>query len=282
MFREAWALEKIHGSSSHIEFKQHPNNRNDWEIKFFSGGESHERFVSIFNQDELLNKFKSISFNAEKVTIFGEVYGGKCQGMSATYGKELKFIAFDVCVNDKWLDIPMAESIVKTLGLDFVPYKKIQTTLTEIDAERDYPSIVAINNGCGNDKIREGIVLRPLIELTRNNGERICAKHKRDEFRETKTPRPVVDPAKLEILRNAELVVNEWVTENRLIHVLDKIPDYDITKTGTVIKNMIEDVKIEGKDEIEWSKEIEKLIGTKTAKMFKEKLNNKMSEENIS
>lgn len=57
--------------------------------------------------------------------------------------------------------------------------------------------VQAIRNGMGSH-IREGVILRPLIEVRKNNDERIIVKHKRDEFRETKEHRHVeTDPDKL-------------------------------------------------------------------------------------
>lgn len=267
LFRECYAMEKIHGSSAHLTY-------HTGELTFFSGGESHERFVQLFNKDFLIEKFKEIGQN--EVIIYGEVYGGKCQGMSETYGKELKFIAFDVKIGDSWLDVPKAELIVKTLGLEFVDYVKCSTNLEDLDKERDKDSTQALRNGCGSGKIREGIVLRPLLELTKNNGSRIIAKHKRDEFRETKSPRPVIDPEKLKILENAELVAQEWVTGERLNHIISKIPDYNMEHTGQIIKNMIDDIKREGEKEIVWSKDIEKAIGKNTAIMLKNYLKSKL------
>jgi hypothetical protein len=37
------------------------------------------------------SKLKEL-FEGINTTIFGEVYGGKCQGMSETYGKEMKLL----------------------------------------------------------------------------------------------------------------------------------------------------------------------------------------------
>lgn len=271
LFKECFALEKIHGSSAHIKF----TNVSAPNLHFFSGGESHERFTKIFNQENLIAKF--VKLGQIETIIFGEAYGGKCQGMSETYGKELKFVAFDVKIGDKWLDIPKAELIVKQLGLEFVDYVKIPTTIEAIDFERDKPSTQAKRNGILEDKIREGVVLRPIIELTKNNGERICAKHKRDEFRETKTPRPVVDPAQLEVLSKASLVAEEWVTNERLFaHIVPKIPDCSIDKMGEIIKNMVDDIKREGAGEIVWSKDVEKAISRKTAQMYKDSLKNSL------
>jgi hypothetical protein len=261
LFKECYAMEKIHGSSAHLQWK-------DNKIIFFSGGEKHESFKKIFDEEFLTSKFKEL-FEDINVTIFGEVYGGKCQGMSETYGKEMKFIVFDVKVEDNWLDVPNAEDVAKKFNLEFVDYVKIKTDLELLNAERDKDSTQAIRNGCGEGKLREGVVLRPLIEVTKNNGSRIIVKHKRDEFLETKTKREV-NPEQLKILEDAKAIAEEWVTPMRLNHVLDKLGNpTEIEKTGIVIKAMIEDVKREAKGEIKESKQAMQFIGKKTAELYK-------------
>lgn len=123
------------------------------------------------------------------------------------------------------------------------------------------------------DPPREGVVLRPLVELTLNNGERVIAKHKRDEERETKSPRKAVDPERLEVLMGAEAVAEEWVTPARLEHVLDKLGSgIGIERTREVISAMVEDVLREGADEIRDSKDARTAIGRKTAELFKASL----------
>ena len=42
LFKECYALEKIHGTSAHISF-------DGSEVKYFSGGEKYEKFVADFN-----------------------------------------------------------------------------------------------------------------------------------------------------------------------------------------------------------------------------------------
>jgi len=106
---EVYALEKIHGTSAHIAFEKVGD---EVAIGFFSGGEKHENFVKLFDEEKLrihYRKFHSDKY--PKLTVYGEAYGGKCQGMSATYGPELKFVAFEVHADqDNWLDIPDATS----------------------------------------------------------------------------------------------------------------------------------------------------------------------------
>ena len=154
------------------------------------------------------------------------------------------------------------------MGLEFVDYEEIPASLEEMDRLRDADSTQAIRNGMGTGHRREGIVLRPLIELRKNNGERIITKHKREEERETKTPREIGED-KLKILTEAQAIADEWVTDNRLNHILNKIHDKSISNTGNIIKAMIEDVKLESVGEVVWSKDVEKAISKNTALLFK-------------
>lgn len=261
MFKECYALEKIHGTSSHITW--------DFESKrltFHSGGEPHGKFVSKFDV-EAINKVFLEKFPNHNVKIYGEAYGGKQQSMSNTYGKELKFVAFDVNINDMWLNVPNAENVCKAFNIEFVDYVKITTDLSEIDAQRDRDSVQAIRNGMGAGKLREGIVLRPLIEVTLNNGDRIICKHKRYEFMETKTPRQVSTEG-LKVLEDAKEIANEWVTEMRLTHILDKLPGADRKSTAVVLQNMVDDIYREGVGEIVESKEVSKAIKAKATELF--------------
>jgi hypothetical protein len=261
MFKECYALEKVHGTSAHVKWKNS-------QLTFFSGGVSHSEFVGIFEQGKSgpgdVDMLKEKLTNVYDVTIYGEAYGGKCQKMSETYGKELAFVAFDVKIDDCWLSVPQAEQFAIDVGIQFVDYEKIPTDVEEIDRCRDKDSTQAIRNGLGEGKMREGVVLRPPIELTKNNGSRIISKHKRDDFRETKTPRKVT-PEKLAVLEDAKAIAEEWVTEMRIVHVLDKIPEAGMEKMKQIIIAMQEDVKREGEGEIVWSPEVAKSIGKATA-----------------
>lgn len=301
LFKECYALEKIHGTSTHISW-----NAKEQKVGFFAGGESHEKFLKVFDIESLTKNFAEV-FPLSNVIIYGEGYGGKQQGMSATYGKELKFIAFDVKVDGLWLNTPNAEDVCKKLNLDFVHYEKISTspkgffgllkTILEfltrgkytinvsmlhlLNAERDRESVQAIRNGCGKGKKREGVVLRPPIELTKNNGERLCAKHKGDEFGETKTAKKVVSPEQMKVLEDAQAIADEWATEMRLLHILDKLPQgIGLESTKLVIDAMVEDVYREAKGEIVESKEVQKFIGSRAAFLFKKKLQKDLEENN--
>lgn len=221
LFKRVYALEKIHGTSAHVSISAEdaPVDR-AVKVAIFSGGERYENFAKLFNKEHLCSVF--LTMQCEKLTIFGEAYGGRQQGMSDTYGKELKFVAFDVRVNDTWVNVPSACDICQKFGIEFVDFELIDSTIEELNKRRDLPSTQARRNGIVGDKIREGIVIRPEEEVTFSNGARGIWKHERDEFRETKTPRAVSEE-KLLVLSKAEDVATEWVTTMRLTHILDKI-----------------------------------------------------------
>jgi hypothetical protein len=270
MFRRCYALEKVHGTSAHVfyDVARSPAAR---AVTFFSGGEKHDRFVALFDYDDLYRRFSELGHAA--VTVYGEAYGGKQQGMRNTYGDELRFIAFDVKIGNTWLAVPDAAQVVDALKLEMVPYSELSTDLDELNRARDAFSVVAERRGCGTDKPREGIVLRPLVEMTLNNGDRVICKHKGAAFDERKTPQTVADPARLAVLADAQEIAQEWVTPMRLSHVLDKLPQpYVVTQTALVIKAMIEDVYREAAGEVVESREATAAIGKRTSALFHERL----------
>jgi hypothetical protein len=269
-------MEKIHGTSAHIIYSPSSG------LTFFSGRASHNNFVALFNQEDLLQKFTTIFpqlTSDAKVTVYGEAYGGKEQGMSHTYGPNLKFIVFDVQVESNWLAVPQAEDVAKNLGLDFVSYSKIPVTIEALTEERNKFSVQGERNGIPNKK-REGIVIRPLIELTKNNGDRIISKYKNEDFAERKSKADTtLDPDKQQVLLEAEAIAEEWVTAERMKHVLDKLPqDIGMEKMPDIMKAMIEDVCREGQGQIVDSKEARRAIGKKTVTLFKQFLQKRLKD----
>jgi hypothetical protein len=277
MLKECYAMEKIHGTSAHISWQSgnNPENPEPPQLTFFSGGAKHEAFIKLFDQAKLTSAF--MAMDRPEITIYGEAYGGKEQGMSHTYGKELKFIVFDIKIGHSWLNVPAAEKLANDLELEFVSYEKVPTTIEALDAQRDLPSVQAVRNGILEPKKREGVVLRPLIELKKNNGERIIAKHKAAEFQERKSqPKADISPEQLKILEDAKAIAEEWAVPVRLTHILqhfaeDNKREPQIEDMGVLLKGMVEDIEKEAAGEIVISKEARKAISKKTSEMLREK-----------
>jgi hypothetical protein len=270
LFKECYALEKVHGTSAHLAWRKS-------QLHLSPGTASSKLFNELFDVPAMTGVFREKFGDAQPVTVYGEAHGGKLLGMSKTYGISLKFVAFDVKVGDLWLSVPQAEDVASKLGLQFVHYVKTSTDLESLNACRDSPSVQAIRNGMGDGHIREGVVLRPLIELRKNNDDRIIAKHKRDEFRETSETRSVeVDPARLKVLADAEQVANEWVTAMRFNHVVDKMLAVDhrltVRRTKEAIDFMLEDVLREGAGEFVDSQEVRKAISKKAAGLYADRV----------
>lgn len=284
-FKRCYALEKVHGTSAHIAWdaeKAQTETGKYAGLTFYGGGEPNERFASLFDPEALRAGFQAMGH--AKVTVYGEAYGGRQQKMGETYGPELRFIVFDVMVGETWLNVPNMAQVAERLGLEVVPWEETSTDLDVLNALRDKPSEVAVRRGMGDNKQREGIVLRPLEEMTASNGARIIVKHKIDKFGERNTPQSVhnVDPNKLVVLAKANEIANEWVTEERLTHVLDHLTVNgkrpEIQDTGKVLAAMVEDVYREAKGEIVESKEAAAAINRRTAQMFKQRLQEQLKE----
>jgi len=276
-FRSVYVLEKIHGTSSHLSWKAFEKH-----LGFFSGGEKYENFISIFDIPALTAKFTERYADVD-VMINGEAYGGRQQGMSATYGKENRFIVFDVRVNGHWLDVPNAEKVAHYLGLEFVWWDKVisdspEDMQNQLDKFRDQDSRQAIRNGMGEGHKAEGIVIRPPFEFVMNNGEPLRVKHKREDFQERKNqPKEAKD---IKVLEEANAIADEWVTPMRFFHVIDKMPglekkDVNIAK---VIAAMLEDVLRESAGEIVDSKEARQSIAKRTVSLFKRWCNGHLKE----
>jgi hypothetical protein len=273
-FKQVYALEKCEGTSAHIAYR-----KDEDKLIFYSGGASRDTFISLFNHDDLLARFRNLAEQhaVNKITLFGEAYGGKIQKMAESYGKDMKFIAFDAEVDDKWLSVPQSEKLALDLDQEFVPYELVETTEEALNHERDRDSIIAIRRGMGEGKKREGVVIRPPFEVTTNSGERICAKHKREDFREHKSPRSLdVDPA---VLEEADAIAEEWCVMNRLHHVIQHLTvngkEPMMEQMRDIVNEMISDIYREASGEIVQSKLVEKAIGAKTVKLFKEYLRQK-------
>lgn len=274
LFTEVYAMEKIHGTSTWFHYDAKNN-----MIKFHSGGEKYEDFRQLFDYGFLSRILHEICSenNWDIVKVHGEGYGGKQQKMSATYGPKLRFIAFDVYVETDettfFLDVPLAEQVVKKLNLEFVHYVEGPNNPEWIESQSNMESVQAIRKGMGSGKLREGVVIRPLTETKMKNGKRAIFKHKNAEFWEIRSRRPLGERVKVAEVVNE--IVNDWVTENRFQHVVDRVlqqKENKVIETKDIrvfLELMVEDVKRESEGEVVWSEKLTRSIRQKSAQMFK-------------
>lgn len=274
-FRRCFALEKVHGTSSHISWRapvintdpEHPIQESG-KLGFFAGGAEYESFIVLFDHEKLTAAFQSLG--QAEVTVYGEAYGGKEQGMSKTYGPALRFIAFEVKIGESWLAVPQAAEVIASLGLEFVHWEEVSTDIDVLDALRQAPSVQAVRNGVTSpEKCREGIVLRPPFECTANNGDRIMAKFKADWASETKTPRKPHDVTAEQT--DANKLADEWVTPMRCQHILSGFGEVELKRVPEFIKLMWDDILRESAGEVEDTPANRKAVCRAAAVLYKER-----------
>lgn len=275
LFKKVYALEKIHGTSANISYY-------DDALHFYQGGVTYELFTSLFDKEKLLEDFRKLG--VPELTIYGEAYGGSVHQMKATYGDKLKFVVFDSAygkygIGDghrSFYDVGFTKGLADGLGLEFVYHEIISTDLDSINAARARCSEQAKRNGCGDDKISEGVVLRPIKEMRLWNGDRIIAKHKNELFSERLSKRDtVLDPDLAKIKYEAQAAADEFVTEMRLTHILSSAAyELKLENIPKVLDDMQKDIEAECDGEYVKSSQLWKCVRTNTAKMFKKRLEN--------
>ena len=112
-------------------------------------------------------------FGEKEVVFYGEGFGGKIQSGHA-YSQEQSFILFDIKVGSKFITREHVEAIAKSFNILVVPICLIGTIKEAVDYVITRPnSLIAEQT-----KESEGVVGRPLFELTDDRGNRIIVKIK--------------------------------------------------------------------------------------------------------
>jgi len=121
-------------------------------------------------------------FGADSVTLFGEGVGPKIQKGGGRYFDTHKFILFDVRIGDFWLESNNVYDIVKSLSCYDAPLAMVGTLEDAVSwCRREHHSAFQLGDG-GEPQLAEGLVGRPLVELTNRYGERVITKIKRKDF----------------------------------------------------------------------------------------------------
>ena len=140
------AMEKIHGTSTWIF-------TDGFKFEYHSGAETTESFGKLFDKDFINEELKKIlrEYNWVTIKVHGEAYGSKQQKMKDTYGDILKFIVFDIKINNNdsefFLNVHQAEEIASRLKQEFVSYCIGPNTPEWIEEQTNLPSVQAERNG---------------------------------------------------------------------------------------------------------------------------------------
>lgn len=116
-----------------------------------------------------------LSMFPDGACLYGEGYGAKIQS-GGSYRADQDIVLFDVRVGAWWLQRPAIEDVAAKLGLDVVPVIGRGTLHDAVQM-----AVTGFNSTWGSFRA-EGIVARPVVELTTRAGERVITKIKHRDF----------------------------------------------------------------------------------------------------
>jgi len=139
-----------------------------------------DKLNDTFTEEKMLKCFPNIKPNSgSEVCIYGEGYGVGIQRGSNYLIDTNDFILFDIKIGRWWLTREAVENIANKLYIKIVPIVGIMTLIDAIEfIRKGYTSSISVNE----NYIAEGFIMKPVIELSNRNGERVITKLKYKDF----------------------------------------------------------------------------------------------------
>jgi RNA ligase (TIGR02306 family) len=113
----------------------------------------------------------------KQAILFGEVYGARVQSLDYGHKKDVGFTAFDLMLDGKYLDYDEFASTCARYGVPLVPL--LYRGPFSISVAKEHSSG---NTTLDADHIREGVVIRPVIERIDPKIGRVCLKYLGDQY----------------------------------------------------------------------------------------------------
>jgi len=219
---------------------------------------------NIHKCTSIWNTLQEYLGDIKEMIIYGEIFGGKYEHedvdrvneakriqKGVQYHPDIKFYAYDIWLkteaSEYFLDYDMAINLFEehnmvhakilrkgSFGFCKIYSDKFPTTIPEYFNLPEIP-----------DNICEGIVLKPILGLMTEGGDRVILKSKNEKFlevsREPKRPRKMA-PELSENARDAIYEIMPYINENRLRNVLSKHGEFTKKEFGVIIKAFKEDI----------------------------------------
>jgi Rnl2 family RNA ligase len=190
--------EKIHGSNLQLIFQPYEelrlasrNNLIGYDDSFFTA-----KTVIENDWDSGFMKIQEVADEeGKKVRVYGEIFGPKVQ-KGVDYGKERRFLIFDIEVDGVWLSGKEVECFLENLGIGhlMVPILGYADSLEEALAfDVNYNS--TLTDAEEGTNIMEGGVIKPYEVVVRSpEGSTFYIKKKNDAFKEKQKAKTPKDP----------------------------------------------------------------------------------------
>ncbi len=161
-----WITEKIHGASARycwVGDAMHVGSRTEWKRE----GKNNLWWQVVERYPELTEFCRA----HPDLTVYGEVFGNVQDLKYGAKPGEIRFSVFDLLSGSEWIKAAEARQIGAAL-----PWVPLLSESTSFDLE----TILALAEGksliAGATHIREGIVVKPLLERTHPEVGRVCLK----------------------------------------------------------------------------------------------------------
>lgn len=165
--------EKLHGTNSRIGKVQgewmagsHRVQRGQGDSLYWSPRHHAERLV------------EELSTVHQQVILYGEILGGDIQTLDYGYQGHEGYVAFDLMIDGRYLDYDTFETYCWKYSVPVVPM--LARTYYCFDTLRDLSKGPTMLDTAGH--LREGVVVKPLIERTDPRVGRVIAKYVSDDF----------------------------------------------------------------------------------------------------
>jgi hypothetical protein len=111
-----------------------------------------------------------------EVCLYGEGVGPGIQKGGGGYSPTKTFVLFDIKIGHFWLQRDDVTTIANALGIPVAPHLGVMSLNEVVEfVRKGFLSTYG-------DFIAEGIIARPLVEMTNRRGERIITKLKHSDF----------------------------------------------------------------------------------------------------
>lgn len=178
LFAEQWIVtEKLHGTNSRIGMIEGEWMAGSHKVR---RGESDELYWSPKEQVERL--VKSLARHHKQVVVYGEIVGDAVQSLDYGYEGYAGYYVFDILVDGRFLDVLTVMGLCESFFVPFVPVLGV-TGITMACAERMASgSTTIVSLPPKRTHMREGIVIRPLVERTHPKIGRLILKYVSNEY----------------------------------------------------------------------------------------------------
>lgn len=173
-----YCTEKIDGTNmrilwngQNVEFKGKTDSADlsNYLMPFLEKTFTPEKMRSVFGDD-----------TDKQICLYGEGYGKGIQKGGNYMVDRTEFILFDVWIEGWWLLPDALKKIAFDLDISYVPEIGQFTLIEVIDMVRNgFVSNISQNR----EYVAEGIIAKPLVEMSNRKGERIITKIKHKDFK---------------------------------------------------------------------------------------------------